>query len=201
MTISDGPGPNHQTRLETEVQRLSSDLAELTAAWDAAEEVDTNLGSDVENLGRRLALLLDHLRTHSAADTVPGGEPLCYLRELEEAIHYYAELDEHDTGASIDIFDRLAPGIALAQYALTVPAGATTTCRVTVGELIERLRAFPSHLEVWIADPRSPDGYVALDGTAHRGSDAARRPETPRPSLAWAPNDDHPHRAVLRRNR
>ena len=54
-------------------------------------------------------------------------------------------------------------------------AGATTgrAGRVTVAELIERLRAFPPQLQVWIADPRSVEGYVPLDGTVHPGSDPA----------------------------
>jgi hypothetical protein len=50
---------------------------------------------------------------------------------------------------------------------------ASTAGRVTVAELIERLHGFPPQLPVWVADPRSIDGYAPLNGTVHPGSDPA----------------------------
>ncbi len=171
-----------RARLAAHVQHVAADLDELTAAWDAVDEVDSNLGTDVENLGRRLVCLLDDLRAHIIrTDTLRANQLLRYLRDLEDAVHDYTELDEHDTNASIDIFDRLAPGIALAHRVLQVLADPQAARRVTVGELIELLRQFPLHLHVWVTDPSSTDGYVPLDGTAGPGHDhdpAAGDPQT-----------------------
>ncbi len=172
---------NH-ARLAAHVQRLAADLDELTTAWDAVDEVDSNLGTDVENVGRRVVCLLDDLRAHIiATDALRASQLLRYILDLEDAVNDYAELDEHDTNASIDIFDRLAPGIALAQRNLQVLADPQAARRITVGELIELLRQFPHHVHVWVADPSSTDGYTPLDGTAGLGHDhdpAAGDPET-----------------------
>jgi hypothetical protein len=159
-------------RLTTDVQRLAADLDELTTAWDAVDEVDTNLGADVENLGRRLTGVLDDLRAQIIrTDALRASQLLRYLLDLEEAVNHYTELDEHNTDASIDIFDRLVPGIALAQRTLQVLSDPQAARRATVAELIERLRQFPHHLHVWVTNPSSTDGYVALDGTASQGHD------------------------------
>jgi hypothetical protein len=158
--------------LTTDVQRLAADLDELATAWDAVDEVDTNLGTDVENLGRRLIGVLDDLRAQIIrTDALRASQLLRYVLDLEEAVNHYTELEEHDTDASIDIFDRLGPGIALAQRNLQILADPQAARRATVGELIERLRQFPHHLHVWVTDPSSTDGYVPLDGTASQGQD------------------------------
>jgi hypothetical protein len=47
------------------------------------------------------------------------------------------------------------------------------TGRVTVADLIGQLRLFPPHLQVWVADPGSVEGYLPLDGSVYRGSDDA----------------------------
>ena len=41
--------------------RLGTEIEEPLGAWDAAEEVDTNLGADVEEAGRRLGFLAGKL--------------------------------------------------------------------------------------------------------------------------------------------
>ena len=70
--------------------------------------------------------------------------------------------------------------IALTNAAHAEPAhhgstgcAAVTAGRVTVAELVEQLRLFPPHLQVWITDPGSVEGYVPLDGSVYRGSDDA----------------------------
>jgi hypothetical protein len=55
----------------------------------------------------------------------------------------------------------------------TTGGAAVAAERVTVAELIEQLRLFPPRLQVWVADPGSVEGYVPLDGSVYRGSDAA----------------------------
>jgi hypothetical protein len=108
-------GSDQHGRFHAHIRYLSKEIAELTADWDAVEEVDTNLGADVETLGCRLVCLLDDLhRRLAGVDAQRGSQLLRFLRELNDAVDYYAELDEHETHASVDIFDRLAPGIAIA---------------------------------------------------------------------------------------
>jgi hypothetical protein len=46
-----------------------------------------------------------------------------------------------------------------------------TAERVTVAGLIEQLQLFPPHLQVWVTDPGSVEGYVPLDGSVYRGGD------------------------------
>lgn len=60
------------------------------------------------------------------------------------------------------------PYLARAEEKRLDPAAAQ---RVTVEELIARLRLFPQHLQVWSADPTSREGYAPLDGTAALGAD------------------------------
>lgn len=55
----------------------------------------------------------------------------------------------------------------------TTGGAAVTAERITVAELIEQLRLFPPHLQVWVTDPGSVEGYVPLDGSVYRGSDGA----------------------------
>ena len=55
----------------------------------------------------------------------------------------------------------------------TTGGAAVTSERVTVAELIEQLRLFPPQLQVWVTDPGGVEGYVPLDGSVYRGSDAA----------------------------
>jgi hypothetical protein len=100
--------------LQADTSRLADEISHLVGAWDAAAEVDTNLGNDVERAGQSLAHLLGR-----AAAAVTPSDPLCSAElhraavQLGEALDYYAGLEEHETDASIDIFDRLGPGIAL----------------------------------------------------------------------------------------
>jgi hypothetical protein len=154
--------------LTAETGQLAAEIGELLRAWDTAEEVDSNFGADVEEAGRRLMVLADRL-----ADVTGQSDPrregqLRYLAaELGESVDYYADLDEHDTNASIDIVDQLGDGIALVQHVM-------------------QARENPDdHLEA-TADPQvtpstEPDLYVLAishrhgdDITLHPSDEAAR---------------------------
>lgn len=97
--------------LQQDAQRLTAVIAGLTRRWEATSEVDTELGAEVQDTGERLMFLAEQL----AAAAVP--QQAVTLREiagrLRDATGYYGSLDEHDTGASIDVFGQLGPGIAV----------------------------------------------------------------------------------------
>ena len=157
-------------RLRAAADQLTEEIDKLVASWDAVEEVDTNLGAEVHRVGFSLRDLL-----HSVAADIRETEPLRsslltrYAFELDEAVDAYAELHEHETDYSIDIFHRLGPGIGLVQRVLAVIEDPTAGERATVGEVVERLRQFPLNLEVWAALPQSEQGFLPLNGTASEG--------------------------------
>ena len=99
-------------QIRDEARHLADGIDELTAWWDAVEEVDTTLGAEVQEKGERLLLLASQL-----AAAIGGGDQAAGLRELSvrlaEETGYYDSLDEHDTNVSIAIFDQLGAGIAL----------------------------------------------------------------------------------------
>jgi hypothetical protein len=102
--------------LKADAARLGAEIEDLTGAWDAADEVDTNLGADVEQAGRGLEILAGKLAaTIGQADPQAEQDLLQFAARLGEAVDYYEGLDEHDTNASIEIVDQLGPGIALLQ--------------------------------------------------------------------------------------
>jgi hypothetical protein len=110
------PGPGD---LKARATHLGEEISQLTGAWDEAEEVDTNLGVEIENAGRSLTFLAADLATAiGQADPQAAWELLQDSAHLGEAVDYYEALDEHDTNASIDIVDKLGPGIALVERAL-----------------------------------------------------------------------------------
>lgn len=167
-------------RLRAVAEPLAEEIVSLVAAWDAVEDVDTNLGADVERVGSSLNDLL-----HSAAAAVREADPLrssllaVYSVELGEAVDAYAELHEHETDYSIDIFDRLGPGIGLVQRVLSVIDDPTAGERATVGEVVERLRQLPLNLEIWAAVPHSEQGFLPFDGTVNEVEDDALGPREP----------------------
>ncbi|MFR9753992.1 hypothetical protein ACL02S_23535 [Nocardia sp. 004] len=158
--------------LRSDADDLAKRIDALTDEWDAVEEVDTNLGVDVQNIGTEVMTLLDEI-TNAAR----RSDPLRALQlfqdavSLHEAIQLYEELDEHETDASIDIFDRLGPGIALVRRVLDVLEAPDANHGLTNGELIAQLRQHPPDLKVWRVDPSSPDGYTALNGAVVLGHD------------------------------
>jgi hypothetical protein len=104
--------------LKTDATQLGAEIGQLIDAWDKAEEVDTNLGVDIENAGRSLTILAGQLAAVvGQADPQAAWELLQDSARLGEAVDYYEALDEHDTNASI-IVNELGPGIALLERAL-----------------------------------------------------------------------------------
>jgi hypothetical protein len=96
------------------VRQLGADINDLVHRWDAVDEVDTDLGVEVQSTGEQLMLLADRVAAEAdVADLRWARELRQFAVQLGEAIEYYDGLDEHDTTAAIDIFDQLGPGIAL----------------------------------------------------------------------------------------
>ena len=105
--------------LKADAVQLGVEIDGLIDAWDAADEVDTNLGVDVEEAGRHLESLAGKLAAAvGQADPQAARQLLQFAAHLGEDVGYYADLDEHDTNVSIDIVDQLGPGMALVQRAI-----------------------------------------------------------------------------------
>jgi len=172
---TDGPEPD-VAKLARTTAELAAAVNDLEAAWDTAADTDTNLGVAVEGAGRSLCDLLGDI-----CWCAPAGHPIrlelsSALAELEPAVDHYTDLDEHDLDASIAIFDQLGPTVALAQRTIDLltplrTGEQHTSGRVTVGQLIERLRQFPPDLEVWTTDRCGSDGFVRLNGGVVLGAD------------------------------
>ena len=118
-------------QIRDEARLLAAGIDELTEWWDAVEEVDTTLGAEVQEKGERLMLLAGQL-----AAAIGSGDQAAGLRQLSarlaEETGYYEGLDEHDTNASIGIFDQLGGGIALVLRAAAWHAGVIRgQCTVT----------------------------------------------------------------------
>jgi hypothetical protein len=145
---------DHQTRARTQVTTPSPPHQDLFARPLSLVDLLNTLAG---NIGQ--------------TDPLRSAQVGRYAVELGEAVDNYADLCEHETDFSIEIFDRLGPGIGLAQRVLEVLDGPASGERPTVGELIERLRQFDLNLEVWVAVPSSVEGYIPLDGTASEGGD------------------------------
>lgn len=102
---------------------LSAEIDEVTATWDATEEVDTNLGADIQGVAERLAATLHALISGGAVDEAVDAELRVAVTELDGAVSRYEALGEHDTSACIDIVDRLGPAAALADRVLSPGQG------------------------------------------------------------------------------
>jgi hypothetical protein len=111
--------PRPLSALGTNAEQLGTEIGEIIERWDAVEDVDTGFGVDIEVAGRSLEFLAAELAS-AIAEVDPAAER--ELRQLAatlgESVGYYADLDEHDTNASIDIFDHLGSGIANIQRAI-----------------------------------------------------------------------------------
>lgn len=92
-----------RAKVQAEIASTGTKLDELVETWESVDEVDTGLGSDVENLGQQLLTLIEQAGQTSAP----------VYNKLTTALDHYRGLDEHDTNASIDIFDQLGPAHAL----------------------------------------------------------------------------------------
>ncbi|MCI2421129.1 hypothetical protein MOQ72_27165 [Saccharopolyspora sp. K220] len=166
--------------LRATADHLAIQTEQLTVAWEAVDVVDTNYGVEAEEAGHAVVSLVNALTGMTGErDPLRTWQLQRYAMELHEAIDRYAELDEHNTKAGIDILDRLMPGIALARRAMEFLDSPTGAQRVTVGELIEQLHQFPSHMQVWFADPVNPEGYTPLDRTVTLGVDEDPAPGEP----------------------
>jgi hypothetical protein len=105
------------------------------------------------------------------------------LASLHQDIKDFTGRDQHGIPAVLDALAHIANQVALlldtyhaARQDPDVPphnTAADTAGRVTVAELIERLRGFAPQLQVWTADPRSVEGSVPLDGSVALGGDPA----------------------------
>ncbi len=105
------------------------------------------------------------------------------LANLHQDIKDFTGRSQHGIPAVLDALAHIANQVALLldiyhaarQDPDVAPhnAAADTAGRVTVAELIERLRGFAPQLQVWTADPRSVEGCVPLDGSVALGGDPA----------------------------
>jgi len=111
------------------------------------------------------------------------------LASLHQDIKDFTGRDQHGIPAVRDALAHIANQVTLlmdtyhaARHDPDVPShntAADTAGRVTVAELIERLRGFASQLQVWTANPGSVEGYVPLDGSVVLGGDPAPSPGDP----------------------
>lgn len=109
-----GTTPDRATLAE-----LSTALADVTTAWDSHDSVDTELGAEVQALAERLYAVLIALILQPEVNEALREEMRATCRSLSTAIVHYAQLAEHDTDASVDIYETLAPALALADRAIT----------------------------------------------------------------------------------
>lgn len=125
MTTGEAAGAPQPARalrvLRADADQLSDEINDLIETWDAVDEVDTGLGTDIEEAGRSLGALAAELAgAVSQADPRLAQELAEFAGDIGEPVSYYADLEEHDTNASIDIVDLLGPGISLAGRAVRV---------------------------------------------------------------------------------
>ena len=176
--------------LKTDATHLAEEIDDLTRTWNATDEIDTNLGDDVQRAGQRLERLAYLLASALDGSDPPRAVQVHHLSaELGEAVDYYAELEEHETDASIDIFNHLGPGITLVLRILQASKEPAVAERATAGELSERLRRFPADHEVWVASPASSEGYQPLTNQACLGEDPNPLPGEPRQFIVLTPSD------------
>jgi hypothetical protein len=102
----------------TELAELDAKLAETTAAWDATDEVDTNLGVEVQQLGERLSALLNGLTLNPEVSNTLREEAEATQMRLGTAVDHYEVLDEHDTTSALDIYELLPGALELVERAL-----------------------------------------------------------------------------------
>ncbi|WP_432830846.1 hypothetical protein [Dactylosporangium sp. CA-092794] len=174
---------------ETRTEHLGVD-DELTAPGmgDFLGTIDDILAAEPDGLHRRadltrVELWPVHDGEGGALITVDlaDGVRLCTLHQDVKA---FARRGQHGIPAVLAALAHIANQVSLLLdtyhaanpcHGIAAPTGsaAVTAGRVTVAELIERLRGCPPHLQVWVADPHTVEGYAPLDGTVHPGSDPA----------------------------
>jgi hypothetical protein len=98
---------------------IAKRIDEVSSAWNAAEEVDADLGTEVERVGSGLVELLRFV-----ADTMREQHPMrssalsLSAIDLGDAVDAYTDRAEPKFDYSVDIFDRLAPGVELVRRAM-----------------------------------------------------------------------------------
>ncbi len=189
---------------ETRAEHLGVD-DELTAPGidGFLETIDDVLAAEPDGLHRRADI------TRVELWLIPDGEALAQgalitvdladgvrLCTLHQDIRDFARRDQHGMPAVLTALAHIAHQVGLlldtyhtagCRHGSATPAAgiaggtgiAVTVGRVTVAELIERLRGFAPHLPVWVTDPGSVEGYAPLDGTVYPGTDPAPRPGDP----------------------
>lgn len=162
--------------LGTDAMRLAAQIDDLTRTPDSAVPgAGSDPGNDIGQAGRSLIRIAGTLATLIARqDPVHAAQLRQLAAELAETAGYDAGPGEQQAGSGTGISGWLSPGIALVLQVIQAqqdqpsePAAA----RVTSGELIERLRQFPPHHEVWAEAPATPDGFRPLTGQAYPGED------------------------------
>jgi hypothetical protein len=113
ISRADAPARMSCGALQAEAGRLAGEIDDLGRAWEAAAEVDSNLGDDAVRAGQSLVYLASMLATAISQEYPRRAAQLYDLSaELAEAVDGYASLQEHNPDASAGIFGRLGPGIA-----------------------------------------------------------------------------------------
>jgi hypothetical protein len=113
------PAPRPLSAIRAGAGQLGTEIDEIVERWDATEDVDRGFGVDIEEAGRSLQFLAAEVAGAIARADPAAERGLHQLAAtLGESVGYYAGLGEHDTNASIDIFDHLGSGIAEVQRAI-----------------------------------------------------------------------------------
>lgn len=194
--------------LRANTLQLARRIVKITDEWNTVDEVDSKLGNDVHYMGIAVSALLTHIaKVAKKSDPLRTRQLLRESAALDEATEFYKQRLEHETDASIDIFDRLDPGIGLAHRALDVLATPGADHGFTTGELVEHLRQLPNHLPVCGTSHPHPNSYMPLRDVLITGGNSDRGPDAPSvvlvmnadqsgadPVVASHAHPDHGHR-------
>lgn len=108
-------GPKALIDFRAAANRLADEIERLAVASDAIDETDISLDVQIQETGREVIALLDTMIPSQARaiPSVPCNVNATFWPWTTQSTR--RRLDEHETDVSIDIFDRLMPGIALSQ--------------------------------------------------------------------------------------
>jgi hypothetical protein len=85
--------PPGRDAIRASAGRLAEEIDDLVDRWNATEEVNADLGAEVQDKGEQLMLLAGHL---AGATGAPQAAELHGLAaRLSDALGYYGDLDEH----------------------------------------------------------------------------------------------------------
>ena len=191
--------PSDEHPDETRAEHLGVD-DELTAprGSDFLETIDEVLAADPHGLHRRADITRVSLWQVPDGEDLGRGALITVdladqvrLCTLHQDVKYFAHRGEHGIPAVLTALAHIAEQVSLLldtyhaanpRHGGTPPTesltgttcgGAVTPGRVTVAELVQRLRGCAPHQQVWVADPGSVEGYMPLDGSVQPGSDPA----------------------------